>query len=80
MPVGANRVGDSHRKDMGDHRLRNKQQAELIRAEPPPLPGDEPYHVIVADPRWLYEMPRSPAIAVLGLSPRDAAGEQGGAS
>jgi ParB family chromosome partitioning protein len=61
-------------------RLHNKQQAELIRAEPPPLPGNEPYRVIVADPPWLYEMLRSPAMAVLGLSPRDAAGEQRGAS
>jgi hypothetical protein len=57
-----------------------QQQAELIRAEPPPLPGNEPYRVIVADPPWTYEMLRSPAMAVLGLSPRDAAGEQGGAS
>jgi ParB-like chromosome segregation protein Spo0J len=61
-------------------RLRNKQQAELIRVEPPPLPGNEPYHVIVVDPPWLYEMLRSSAMAVLGLSPRDAAGEQGAAS
>ena len=36
-------------------RLKNRQQAELIRAEPPPLPGNGPYRVIVADPPWPYE-------------------------
>ena len=35
-------------------RLRVIQQAEQIRAEPPPLPGG-PYRVIVADPPWPYE-------------------------
>jgi N6-adenosine-specific RNA methylase IME4 len=33
-------------------RLKIAKQAELIRAEPPPLPGRGPYRVIVADPPW----------------------------
>lgn len=37
-------------------RLKNAQQAKLIRAEPPPLPGNGPYRVIVADPPWPYEI------------------------
>lgn len=37
-------------------RLKNAKQAELIRAEPPPLPGNGPYRVIVADPPWPYEV------------------------
>jgi N6-adenosine-specific RNA methylase IME4 len=36
-------------------RLKVAQQAEQIRAEPPPLPGNGPYRVIVVDPPWLYE-------------------------
>jgi N6-adenosine-specific RNA methylase IME4 len=32
------------------------RQAEAIRAEPPPLPGNGPYRVIVADPPWPYEL------------------------
>jgi N6-adenosine-specific RNA methylase IME4 len=36
-------------------RLKIAKQAELIRAEPPPLPGNGPYRVIVADPPWPYE-------------------------
>ena len=35
-------------------RLRVIQQAEQLRAAPPPLPGG-PYRVIVADPPWPYE-------------------------
>ena len=31
------------------------QQAERIRAEPPPLPGKGPYRVAVADIPWAYE-------------------------
>jgi N6-adenosine-specific RNA methylase IME4 len=38
-------------------RLRVIQQARVIRAEPPPLPGRGPYRVIVADPSWPYELP-----------------------
>jgi ParB/RepB/Spo0J family partition protein len=34
--------------------LKVAKQAELIRAEPPPLPGRGPYRVIVADPPWPY--------------------------
>jgi len=34
-------------------RLSNMQQAERIRAEPPPLPSG-PYRVITADPPWLF--------------------------
>src|SRR5215831_21108254 len=36
-------------------RLKIAQQAEAIRAELPPLPGNGPYRVIVADPPWPYE-------------------------
>jgi N6-adenosine-specific RNA methylase IME4 len=36
-------------------RLKNAQQAEALRAEPPPLPGNGPYRVVVADPPWAYE-------------------------
>jgi N6-adenosine-specific RNA methylase IME4 len=36
-------------------RLRNMQQAELIRAEPPPLPGRGPYRIVVVDPPWPFE-------------------------
>jgi ParB-like chromosome segregation protein Spo0J len=38
-------------------RLKIAKQAEQIRAEPPPLPGNGPYRVIVCDPPW----PFSPA-------------------
>jgi hypothetical protein len=31
------------------------KQADAIRAEPPPLPGNGPYRVIVSDPPWPYE-------------------------
>jgi ParB/RepB/Spo0J family partition protein len=31
------------------------QQAEQIRAEPPPLPGNGPYRVLTADPGWPYD-------------------------
>jgi N6-adenosine-specific RNA methylase IME4 len=33
-------------------RLRIAQQAEIIRAEPPPLPGNGPYRVLTIDPPW----------------------------
>ena len=36
-------------------RLKNAQQAEALRAEPPPLPGNGPYRVVVADPPWAYD-------------------------
>ena len=36
-------------------RLRNMQQAALIRAEQPPLPGRGPYRVAVVDFPWPYE-------------------------
>jgi ParB/RepB/Spo0J family partition protein len=35
-------------------RLKIAKQAELIRTEPPPLPGNGPYRVIVVDPPWPY--------------------------
>jgi N6-adenosine-specific RNA methylase IME4 len=35
--------------------LKVAKQAEAIRAEPPPLPGNGPYRVIVVDPPWHYE-------------------------
>jgi N6-adenosine-specific RNA methylase IME4 len=37
-------------------RLKITQQAELIRAEPPPLPGDGPYRVATCDVPWPYEI------------------------
>jgi N6-adenosine-specific RNA methylase IME4 len=37
-------------------RLGVMRQAEVIRREPPPLPGRGPYRVIVADPPWPYEV------------------------
>jgi N6-adenosine-specific RNA methylase IME4/ParB-like chromosome segregation protein Spo0J len=37
-------------------RLRVAKQAEKIRAEPPPLPRNGPYRVIVVDPPWPYEI------------------------
>jgi N6-adenosine-specific RNA methylase IME4 len=40
-------------------RLENARQAERIRSEPPPLPGNGPYRVIVADPPWPYELARN---------------------
>jgi ParB-like nuclease domain/MT-A70 len=46
------RVNGVHR------RLKIARQAELIRKEPPPLPGRGPYRVIVADPPWPYEIRR----------------------
>jgi N6-adenosine-specific RNA methylase IME4/ParB-like chromosome segregation protein Spo0J len=36
-------------------RLKVIKQATEIRKEPPPLPGNGPYRVIVADPPWPYE-------------------------
>jgi N6-adenosine-specific RNA methylase IME4 len=36
-------------------RLKIARQAEQIRAEPPPLPGNGPYRVGVVDPPWPYE-------------------------
>jgi N6-adenosine-specific RNA methylase IME4 len=36
-------------------RLINIKQAEAIRAEPPPLPGNGPYRVAVCDVPWPYE-------------------------
>lgn len=36
-------------------RVRIAKQSAEIRREPPPLPGNGPYRVIVADPPWPYE-------------------------
>src|SRR5215831_18466189 len=36
-------------------RLKIAKQAEEIHREPPPLPGNGPYRVIVIDPPWPYE-------------------------
>ncbi len=36
------------------NRLKVMRQAEAIRNEPPPLPNQGPYRVIVADPAWPY--------------------------
>jgi N6-adenosine-specific RNA methylase IME4 len=43
------------RVDAPFKRLKVMKQAAVIRAEPPPLPGNGPYRVIVADPPWPYE-------------------------
>jgi N6-adenosine-specific RNA methylase IME4 len=37
-------------------RLKVACQAEAIRKEPPPLPGNGPYRVIVIDPPWPFEI------------------------
>ncbi|MGA7383594.1 MAG: MT-A70 family methyltransferase [Methylocella sp.] len=37
-------------------RLKAMPQSEAIRKEPPPLPSQGPYRVIVADPPWPYEI------------------------
>jgi N6-adenosine-specific RNA methylase IME4 len=37
-------------------RLKIAQQAERIRSEPPPLPGNGPYRCAVIDPPWPYEI------------------------
>lgn len=37
-------------------RVKIANQAAIIRREPPPLPGQGPYRVIVADPPWPYEV------------------------
>ena len=37
-------------------RLKVAMQAEKLRAEPPPFPGNGPYRVITADPPWPYEV------------------------
>jgi N6-adenosine-specific RNA methylase IME4/ParB-like chromosome segregation protein Spo0J len=37
-------------------RLKIAKQAEAIRAEPPPLPSNGPYRVIVVDVPWPYEV------------------------
>ena len=50
------RMDKSGRVDGPYRRLKNMQQAQVIRAEPPPLPNRGPYRVIVADPPWPYEV------------------------
>jgi N6-adenosine-specific RNA methylase IME4 len=37
-------------------RLKVARQAEAIRKEPPPLPGNGPYRVIIIDPPWPFEI------------------------
>jgi N6-adenosine-specific RNA methylase IME4 len=37
-------------------RLKIAKQAAEIRKEPPPLPGNGPYRVVVIDPAWPYEL------------------------
>ena len=37
-------------------RLKVAMQAEKLRAEPPPFPGNGPYRVITADPPWPCEV------------------------
>ena len=47
----------SHRLVNGPYkRLKVAMQAEKLRAEPPPFPGNGPYRVIAADPPWPYEV------------------------
>jgi len=36
--------------------LQGRQQAERIRAEPPPLPNNGPYRIIVVDAAWNYDL------------------------
>jgi hypothetical protein len=50
-------------------RLKVAQQAEIIRAEPPPLPGNGPYRVIAVDPPWPYEI-ASEDSSIRGVWPR----------
>jgi ParB/RepB/Spo0J family partition protein len=47
-------MDDTGRVSGAFRRLQIAKQAESIRAEPPPLPGNGPYRVIVADPAWPY--------------------------
>jgi N6-adenosine-specific RNA methylase IME4 len=49
-------------------RLKIAKQAERIRAEPPPLPGNGPYRVAVIDFPWPYEV-RSEDPSVRGVRP-----------
>jgi len=49
-------------------RLKIAQQAEQIRAEPPPLPGNGPYRVGVIDVPWPYEV-RSEDPSMRGVRP-----------
>jgi N6-adenosine-specific RNA methylase IME4 len=49
-------------------RLKIAKQAELIRAEPPPLPGNGPYRVGIVDVPWPYEV-RSEDPSVRGVRP-----------
>jgi N6-adenosine-specific RNA methylase IME4 len=49
-------------------RLKIFKQAEQIRTEPPPLPGNGPYRVIVVDPPWPYEV-RSEDPSMRGVRP-----------
>jgi N6-adenosine-specific RNA methylase IME4 len=49
-------------------RLKIAKQAELIRAEPPPLPGNGPYRVGVIDVPWPYEI-RSEDPSMRGVRP-----------
>jgi hypothetical protein len=42
------------------HTLQVQRAAEQIRKEPPPLPGNGPYHVIAADPPWSYAKGEDP--------------------
>jgi N6-adenosine-specific RNA methylase IME4 len=53
LQVDMDRTG---RVDGPYKRLKVARQAEAIRAEPPPYPGNGPYRVIVADPPWPYEI------------------------
>jgi ParB/RepB/Spo0J family partition protein len=48
-------MDDTGRANGVYRRLKIAKQAEQIRAEPPPLPGNGPYRVIVADVPWPYE-------------------------
>jgi N6-adenosine-specific RNA methylase IME4 len=50
------RMDDSGRVNGVFKQLKNMRQAELIRAEPPPLPGNGPYRVAVVDFPWPYEV------------------------
>jgi N6-adenosine-specific RNA methylase IME4 len=49
-------------------RLCVTRQAAQIRAEPPPLPGNGPYRVVVADPPWPYDL-RTEDLSHRGVRP-----------
>ena len=60
---------DRNGADGAYKRLMNMRQAERIRAEPPPLPGQGPYWGIAVDPPWLADLDGSRDPASRGYYP-----------